>query len=93
MNISKYEKETKVKLLNFVLRTGPRDSFAASGAMISADPPVTVSVESPAAESQSEESDSCEVALVPHILDVVPYPLKHKGAAHEEGLISRKREK
>lgn len=73
--------------------TGPRDAFATSGAMISADPPVTVSEESPAAESQSEESDGCEVALVPHILDVVPHPLKHKGAAHEEGLLPRKREK
>lgn len=41
---------------------------------------------SPAAHSQDEESDGCEVTLVPHILDVAPHPLEHKGAAHKEGL-------
>lgn len=47
--------------------------------------------ESPAAQTQSEESDGREVTLVPHILDVVLHPLENKVTAHKEGLSTREK--
>lgn len=56
-----------------------------SGTAVSVNPPVSVSQNSPAAQTHNEKSDGCEVTLVPHILDVVPDHL-HKSSAHKEGL-------
>jgi len=43
----------------------------------------------PAAQSQSEENNGCEITLVPHVLDVSPHHLEYGGAAHKEGLSTR----
>lgn len=72
--------------------SGPRVALVPSGAAVSVHPPVSESEESPAAQSQNEESDGCEITLVPHILDVVPHPLEHKGTASKEGLSTGERE-
>ena len=69
--------------------SGPRVALVPSGSVVGIHP--LVSEKSPAAQSQNEESDGCEITLVPHILDVVPHPLEYEGTAHKEGLSTRVR--
>lgn len=63
-----------------------------SGAAANVNPCVSVSEESPAAQTQSEEAEGCEVTLVPHVLDVVPHTLEHIRIANKEGLSTIERE-